>query len=154
MKLPRKYLGAAGNELVNNLVTQASNKGIPITVGDMVNLNITMRGKMGDPIIKTDLKESTGDAVTELKQQAVDFAKAKVDSAKHAVNDSLNAVKQQLSAKLKEQATKQFFGSKDSSATSPSVAETRKKVESGVKNTLHGFLNRKKKSLADAAKNQ
>ena len=149
MKLPRKYLGAQGNALVNNLVTQASNRGVPVTIGDVVSLNINMRGTIANPTIKTDLKEMAGDASNELKQQAVDFAKAKVDSTKHAVKDSANVIKQQVAAGLKEEAKKQLFGNKDSGSTKPSIDETKKKAESTIKNTLGSFLNKKKKSSVD-----
>ena len=151
MKLPRKYLGAQGNALINNLVTQASNKGVPVTIGDIVNLNVTMRGSLNNPTIKTDLKEATGDATAELKQQAVDFAKAKVDSTKHAVKDSVNVIKQQVTASLKEEAKKQLFGSKDSTGTKPSIDETKKKAESTIKNTLGSFF-KKKKNQTDTTK--
>jgi len=146
MKLPRKYLGAQGNALINNLVTQASNKGVPVTIGDIVNLNINMSGSFTNPTIKTNLKEAGGDATTELKQQAVDFAKAKVDSTKHVVRDSVKVIKQEVAANLKEEAKKQLFSSQDSANTKPSIDETKKKAESTIKNTLGGFLNRKKKS--------
>jgi hypothetical protein len=151
MKLPRKYLGAQGNALINSLVTQASNKGVPVTVGDIVNLNVTMRGSVTNPTIKTDLKEAAGDATAELKQQAVDFAKAKVDSTKHAVKDSMNAMKQQVTASLKEEAKKQLFASKDSGSAKPSIEESKKKAESTIKNTLGSFF-KKKKNQGDAAK--
>ena len=146
MKLPRKYLGAQGNELVNNLVTQASNKGMPISVGDVVNLNVTMRGSLNDPMIKTDLKESTGDAMAEVKQQAVDFAKTKVDDTKRAAKDSMNVIKQEVAANLKQAATKQLLGSNDSSGTKPSLDETKKKAESTIKNTVGSFFKKKKKN--------
>jgi AsmA-like C-terminal region len=151
MKLPRKYLGAQGNALINNLVTQASNKGVPINVGDIVNLDIKMGGSLADPTIKTDLKNVASDASDELKQQAVDFAKAKVDSTKLAVKDSVKVVKQQVVSNLKEDAKKQLFGSKDSTVTKPSIAETKKSAESTIKNTLGGFL-KKKKIQGDALK--
>jgi len=146
MKLPRKYLGAQGNALVDNLITQASNKGVPVTIGDVVNLNIIMRGSLNDPTIKTDLKESAADATAELKQQTVDFAKAKFDSTKHAVKDSVNMIKQQVAANLKEEAKKQLFGNSDSVNTKPSIEETKKKAESTIKNTLGNFLKKKKKT--------
>jgi len=144
MKLPRKYLGARGNELINNLVTQASNKGMPITVGDVVNLNVTMRGSLNDPTIKTDLKEAAGDATAQLQQQAVAFARSRVDSAKNLVADTVSVIKQQVASSLKQEATKQLFGSNDSSSTKASVDETKKKAESAIKNTLGGFLKKKK----------
>jgi len=146
MKLPRKYLGTQGNALVNNLVTQASNKGVPITVGDMVNLKITMRGNLNDPTIRTDLKESTQDATTELSQQAADFAKAKVDSTKRAVKDSVSVIKKEVAVNLKQEATRQLFGSNDSTGSKPSIDDTKKKAESTIKNTLGSLLKKKKKS--------
>ena len=146
MKLPRKYLGAQGNALVSNLVTQASNKGVPVTVGDVVNLKITMRGNLNDPAIKTDLKESTQDATAELSQQAADFAKAKVDSTKRAVKDSVSVVKKELAVNLKQEATRQLFGSSDSTSSKSSMDETKKKAESTIKNTLGGLLKKKKKT--------
>ncbi len=45
MKVPRKYLGTQGNNLINNLATQASNKGIPVNLGETVNLNVKMGGQ-------------------------------------------------------------------------------------------------------------
>ena len=153
MKLPRKYLGAQGNALINNLVTQASNKGVPITVGDVVNLNVIMRGSLNDPTIKTDLREAAGDATAELKQQAVDFAKTKVDSTKHAVKDSVNVMKQQVTASLKEEAKKQLFASKDSSVAKPSIEDSKKKAETTIKNTLGSFFKKKKQASAASIKN-
>ena len=148
MKLPRKYLGAQGNALINNLATQASNKGVPITVGDIVNLNVTMRGSVTNPTVKTDLKDVASDATAALKEQAADFAKAKVDSAKHVVKDSATAIKQQVTASIKDEAKKQLFGSKDSTTAKASLDDTKKKAESTIKNTLGGFF-KKKKSNSD-----
>jgi hypothetical protein len=105
-----------------------------------------MRGNLNDPTIKTDLKESAGDATAELSQQAVDFAKAKVDSTKHLVKDSMSVIKKEVAANLKQEATKQLFGGSDSTDSKPSMDETKKKAESTIKNTLGGFLKKKKKS--------
>jgi hypothetical protein len=146
IKLPRKYLGAQGNALVNNMVVQASNKGVPVKIDDIISLNVNMSGSITNPTIKTSLKEATGDASNELKQQAVEFAKAKVDSTKHAVRDSVNVIKQQVAADFREEAKKQLFGNKDSVETKPSIEDTRKKAETVIKNTLGGFLNKKKKT--------
>jgi len=145
MKLPRKYLGSRGNALINNLVTQASNKGVPVTVGDIVNLKINMRGSITDPTLKTDLREVAGDATAELKQQAVDFAKAKVDSTKTAVKDTMNSVKKQVVENLKQDLTKQLLQPKDSSNSKVSLDSTKKKTEAIIKSGLNNLLKKKKK---------
>jgi len=144
MNVPRKYLGTQGNALINNLATQASNKGIPITLGDIVHLNIKMGGTITNPTIKTDLKEVAGDLTKELKQQATDFAKAKIDSTKSAVRDSLVSVKNQVVNDVKQDLTKQLLQPKDSSGSKISLDSTKKKAESILKNGLNNFLKKKK----------
>jgi hypothetical protein len=153
MKVPRKYLGNQGNNLVNNLASQATSKGIPVKLGEVVNLNIKMGGKMTDPTIKTELKEVAGDAIKDMQQQAVDFAKAKVDTAKQTVKDSLSAVKSQVLNDLKNEAKDRLLGNKDS-AKNNAPAETKSKAEQTLKNTLNNFLNKKKKAAADTTGKQ
>jgi len=148
MKVPRKYLGNQGNNLVNNLASQAAGKGIPVKLGDVVNLNIKMGGKLADPTIKTELKEVAGDAVKDMQQQAVDFAKAKADTVKQTLKDTLSSVKKQVVADLKEEAMNRLLGNKDSVKTN-TPEDTKKKTEQTIKNTLNGFFNKKKKPASD-----
>ena len=153
MKVPRKYLGTQGNNLVNGLATQASSKGIPVTLGDVVNLNIKMGGSIANPSIKTDLKEVAGDAVADLKQQAADFAQAKADSAKQRVKDSVNAVKNQVVNDVKEDLKNKIFGNKDSVQTN-NTDSTKKKAEQTIKNTINDLFKKKKKAATDTTAKQ
>jgi hypothetical protein len=145
MKVPRRYLGSEGNNLVNNLATQASNKGIPVKMGETVNLNVKMEGSMINPSIKTDLKEVTGDAVADLKQQAADFAHEKVAAEKQKVKDSVTAVKNQVVADVKEDLKNKLLGTKDSTQKNSNLDSTKKNAEQTVKNTLNGLFKKKKK---------
>jgi hypothetical protein len=153
MKVPRKYLGTQGNNLINGLATQASNKGIPVTLGETVNLNVKMGGSLTNPSVKTELKEVAGDAVADLKQQAVDFAKEKVDVEKQKVKDSVNAVKNQVVNDVKEDIKNKIFGNKDSTKTS-NIDSTKKKAEQTIKNTFDGLFKKKKKPVADTTAKQ
>ena len=153
MKVPRKYLGTQGNNLINNLATQASSKGIPVKLGDVVNLNVKMGGSLTNPSIKTDLKEVAGDAVADLKQQAVDFAKEKVDVEKQKIKDSVAAVKNQVVNDVKEDIKNKIFGNKDSTKTS-NVDSTKKKAEQTIKNTVNDLFRKKKKPVADTTGKQ
>lgn len=152
MKLPRSYLGTNGNLLVNNLAAKANNKGIPIQLGETVELNIKMGGTINQPIINTDLKQSAVDASKELKQQANAFVQQKIDSSKQSFKDSLNSTKNLLITDLKNEAAKQFLGSKDS-ANKNGLEETKKKAEESIKGTINNLLNRKKKQ-SDSTINQ
>ena len=147
MKVPRKYMGKQGNKLVNDLVTQANIKGMPVKLGEMVDLNVKMTGSLSNPAIHIDLKQVAGDAIKELKQQAVDFAKEKAESMKQAVKDSVNAVKNQVAADLKDEIKDKIFGSKDSTQKTGNLDSTKKKAGETIKNTLVIFLKRKKNRL-------
>jgi len=143
MKVPRKYLGTQGNNLVNGLVTKANSKGIPVKVGEMVDLNVKMVGSLTNPNIQVDLKQVAGDAIQELQQQAVDFAKAKADSATKRIKDSLNAVKNQVVNDLKNDLKDKIFG-KDTAGVSGDSAKKPRPVDK-LKQTLGDVFNKKKK---------
>jgi hypothetical protein len=153
MKTPRKYLGEKGNALLNGLVTQANNKGIPAKIGDMVNLNIMMDGSITNPTIKTDLKEGAVDMGKELKQQAMDFAQQKIDNSKQIAKDSFNVVKKLAIDNAKEELKNQFLGNKDTANNkkpgSNLLDSSKKKTEETIRNTFNKLLNRKKKAVTE-----
>ena len=100
MKVPRALMGDKGNAYVNGLISQVNNKGVPLKLGDFINLKVNMGGTITSPVLKTDLKQAGSSLAEDLKQQATDFAKAKIDSTKKAVT---GAVKDTI-ASLKKQA--------------------------------------------------
>lgn len=138
LALPRTMLGSQGNALVDNLVSQANNKGIPVKLSDSVHLAIAMGGSMLKPSIKTDLKETTNS----IKSQATALVQAKVDSAKATIKDSVTAVKNQAVAAAKDQLTKQLLGNKDSSKPA-NIQDAGKQAGQTLKNTLGGLLKKK-----------
>jgi len=151
MKLPRKYLGTKGNALVNNLAAQANNKGIPVTVSDMVDLNVKMGGSISNPVIKTDLKQTAGDVTKELKQQATAFVQQKTEETKQTLKDTATAIKNQVVSDVKNELVKQLTGTKDSTNNS-SLKDTKQKTVETLKNTFGGLL--KKKKNVDTVKQQ
>jgi hypothetical protein len=154
MKVPRKYLGTEGNNLVNNLASQASSKGIPVKLGEVVNLSVKMGGSISNPSVKTDLKEVAGDAVADLKQQATDFAKEKVETEKQKIKDSVAVVKNQVINDVKEDVKNKIFGSKDSTQKTSNLDSTKKRAEQTLKNTFDGLFKKKKKPVADTTSKQ
>ena len=146
MKLPRSLMGEQGNKLVDNLVTQINNKGIPVKVGETVSLNILLGGFFKSPTIKTDLKQGAVNLADQLKQQALDFAKTKIDSTKQAitsaVKDSIASVKKQAMDAAKEEIARQLLG--DKNANSDSVKPAPKPVES-IKGLMNNLFKKKVK---------
>ena len=150
MKVPRKYLGTNGNALINNLTVQANNKGIPVALSDMVDLNVKMGGSISNPTIKTDLKQAAGDVTKELKQQATAFVQQKVDETKQTIKDTATAIKNQVITDVKGEIVRQLTnGPKDSSSKS-SLPYTKQKAVETVKNTFGSLL--RKKKIADSTK--
>ena len=144
MKVPRKLLGTNGNNLVNNLAAQANNKGIPIVLSDMVDLNVKMGGSMTNPTIKADLKQAAGDVTTELKQQATAFVQQKAVESKQTIMDSVTVIKKQVIADVKGELVKQLTNDTKDSSNKSSLSETKQKTVETLKNTVGNLLRKKK----------
>lgn len=149
MKVPRKYFGNEGNNLISGLVTQATSKGIPVKLGDMVDLSVKMTGSITNPSLKIDLQKVVGDATDELKEQAKDFAQQKIDSAKARVKDTINVIKDKAKEEIKEKLLEQVF-KKDTANTNLPADSSKKKSE--TLNKLKDLFKKPKKPAADTAK--
>ncbi len=146
LKLPRSLAGGQANAAVNNLVTQVNNKGVPVKLNDIINLNVKIGGSITNPVLKTDLKDAMGSTADNLKQQASDFVKAQVDSAKHQLRDTAQAIKKQLAKDAADELKKQLTGQKDTNTVAQANAadNTKTKLEESGKSMLNNFLKKKK----------
>lgn len=153
LALPRALLGQQGNGLVNNLVKQANNKGIPVNVGDTVYLNVLLGGNIMKPSVKTDLKEAAGKAADNLKDQATAMVKNKIDTVQQTLKDSLKHVKNEAVNAAKDELKKQLLGGKDTTGNGGSIQGAGKAAEKTLNNTLKGLLNKRKNTAADSTKN-
>jgi hypothetical protein len=149
MKLPRSMMGTQGNQLVNNLVTQINNKGVPVKVGDMVDLNLKLGGFIKSPTLKTDLKQGAANLADQMKQQVTDFAKAKIDSTKlavtNAVKDTVKSLKNQALNAAKEELAKRL--NRDSVTVADS-AKTKLNPKESLKGLMNNILKKKPKDTA------
>jgi hypothetical protein len=149
MKVPRKYMGTQGNNLLNNLASQATSKGLPVKLGETVNVSMVMGGSITNPSIKTALKEAAGDMIQDAKEQVINTVQQRIDSTKQVVKDSLKEVKKQVVEGVKDELKNKLFG-KDT--TSKADSTPKKKPAETIKNTLGNLLNKKKKAPADSTK--
>jgi hypothetical protein len=149
LALPRSMMGTAGNTLVNNLASQAQNKGIPINLGDSVHLQVLMAGNILKPSVKTDLRE----AASKLKEQAAELVKNKIDTVKNTVKDSIDQIKNTAVNSLKNELKNQLSGKKDTTQTTSGkpLENAGKQAGQSVKNTLNGLFG-KKKNTTDSTK--
>jgi hypothetical protein len=148
LKLPRALMGTQGNQLVNNLISAVNSKGIPVNVGETVNLKLDLGGTIKSPSIKVDLKQSGESLAAQMKTQVQEFAQAKIDSAKTAAKDTLNAIKKQLGDAAKDELQKRLFGTKDTTTVTDNTTAPKnaaEKTKESVKGLLNNFLKKKPK---------
>jgi hypothetical protein len=123
MKVPRSMLGNKGNQVIENLASQVTQRGVPVKLGETVNLNVKMLGTINNPDIRLDLKETATNLAQELKQQAKDIVQAKVDSSKKAVNDTIQSLKKEAVKQATDKLKEQLFKSRDT--VGPDSAKTK-----------------------------
>ena len=143
LALPRSVMGAQANSLINNLVKQAANKGVPVNVSDSVHLQVLLGGNITKPTYKTDLQETASSMAAGLKDQAATLVKNKVDTVKNTVKDSLNQIKNNATNAIKDQLAKQLSGQKDTANKQP-AQNAGKQAEQTLKNTVNGLFKKKK----------
>ncbi len=152
LKLPRSLMGTQGNQLVNNLVSAVNAKGVPVNVGETVNLKLGMGGTIKSPSIKVDLKQGAESLAAQMKTQVQEFAQAKIDSAKSAAKDTLNSIKKQLGDAAKDELKKTLFGTKDTTAvtdSTPAPKNATEKTKESVKGLLNNLIKKKPKDTTE-----
>ncbi|KAA8482765.1 AsmA-like protein [Arcticibacter tournemirensis] len=151
MKVPRALMGAKGNSLVNGLVTKVNNKGIPLNIGDKVDLQIKLEGSVTHPVVKTALKQSAASLAQSMKEQSAEFVRTKVEVAKQAavsaVKDSVASAKKQLLQSAAAQLSKKLSGSTDTSGNKQPAEKSLKETGKGLIKGINPF---KKKSAAES----
>ncbi|RYY38581.1 MAG: hypothetical protein EOO08_14015 [Chitinophagaceae bacterium] len=144
LKVPRSKMGTAANSYVNNLAAQAAARGLPVKIGETVNLKVNLGGTIRNPQLRTSLKESGASIAEDLKTQAIAIVKGKADSARNTLRDSLNAVKAQLAEDAKRKLLNGITGTKDSTAGT-GTDDIRKKAENTGRSILKGLFGKKEK---------
>ncbi len=147
LAIPRNEFGP-GNTALTGMVNSAQAKGIPVQLGDVVNVSALIGGTVTNPTVKTNLKEAAGNMMDQLKDNVTAVVTQKVDSLKdvgkekaRAEADKILADAQKRSDDLKAKLYKQADDAKTAA-----YAEA-DKVEKSYKNPLEKAA---KKAAADA----
>ncbi len=111
--IPRNDFGAA-NTALNSLTNQAKQKGLNITLSDIVDIDVLIGGLFTKPDVKISLHDAKKSFVDNVKNQLIDEAekrkkaieeeaKRRAEIQKQKAIDSLNKLKQQGIDKLNQQ---------------------------------------------------
>jgi hypothetical protein len=127
LNVPRQQLGKKGIVFVKNVVTQAADKGIPVNLGDAVNMNVQMSGTINSPDVKEDMNEVVDNAADNLKKEVNAFVNSKLDSAKRQLHNPSSVSKKNMYVQT-------GYKSKSGVKTKKSSVSAKKKsVQSGSK---------------------
>lgn len=104
IEMPRAQFGGAANQVLDNLVTQAAGKGLNITPGETVNLDVIIKGTFTDPEVSFGLSGVMDDAVDQLRDQLKQRLQDEVDQVRDRVEDqvreTVDEARQKVQAEL------------------------------------------------------
>jgi len=104
MEIPTSKIPAAATGVINQMIASANSRGANFSMSEKVKVNVGVGGTVKNPVITTDLKETGGKAVQQLKEQA----KEEIDKLKKEAEEKARAeadrLKKEAEAKAKAEA--------------------------------------------------
>ncbi len=104
MKIPREEMGAQANAFVDGLVAQAAGKGIDVNLGEIIPVNVKIKGKVSDPEITTDLMEQGKNIMDDVKDQIIQTATDHINEKLEDVDAEIQKKVDEIMSKATEQA--------------------------------------------------
>ncbi|HEU4719326.1 MAG TPA: AsmA-like C-terminal region-containing protein, partial [Bacteroidia bacterium] len=146
LAIPRDEFGPA-NTALNGLVSQANSKGVPVQLGDVVNVAAIFGGTVTNPTVSTNLKQAGTNLMDQLKDNLTNVVTQKVDSVKNvAVNKACDEAQKQLDQAVKAAADAKAAAYKAADDAKTAAYAEADKTEKSYKNPLEKAA---KKALAD-----
>ncbi len=109
MRIPRSAFGSGANQLLDDLVSRASSRGLDFTPGDHVNVDVKITGTFSDPRITVDPGEGLATAATRIKEQVTERAteeiERRVEQAETAVREELSVRAEQIMEEAERRAS-------------------------------------------------
>lgn len=138
MNIPTSKMPSAATGAINGLISQANAKGANFSMSENIKMNLKMGGTVTNPTVGTDIKETGGKMVDQLKDKAkaeADRLKAEAEAKARAEADRL---KSEAEAKAKAEADKL---KKEAEAKAKAEAdklkkEAEKKAKDALKNVF------------------
>ena len=100
VEMPRAQFGGAANQVLDNLVSQANAKGLQITPGEKVNLDVVIGGTITRPEVSFGLSGMMTDAISNMRDQL----QQKVDDARQQVIDRVDEIRSEVENRVQETA--------------------------------------------------
>jgi AsmA-like C-terminal region/AsmA family len=147
--IPRAEFGPA-NTALKGMESAVQAKGIPLKVGDVVNVQALFAGTTTNPTVTTNLKEAGGNLIDNLKDTIKGTIIHKVDSVKTVgINKACEEAQKQLDQAVKKAAEIKASAYKLADDAHTAAFTEADKLEKSYKNPLEKAA---KKAAADAAR--
>jgi len=94
-RVPRSIMGAAANQMADGLAAQASKLGVPVKLGENIDIDLLIKGTMDKPIITPTLKGGSGNVADDLKKQAEEELKRQAAELENKAREEAEKLKNQ-----------------------------------------------------------
>lgn len=94
-RVPRSIMGAAANQVADGLAAQASKLGVPVKLGETIDIDLLIKGTMDKPIITPSLKGGSGNVADDLKKQAEEELKRQAAELENKAREEAEKLKNQ-----------------------------------------------------------
>jgi AsmA-like C-terminal region len=151
-EIPRSEFGTQANNFADQLLSSANKKGMEIKMSDKIKFAALIGGTITKPTITTNLKEIAGNAIKDLKQQAVQVLEQKKEEVIADVKAKASVEAEKILAQAKEQADK--IKVEAANLSQQIIAESEKQavaLENGGANVFEKLANKK---LAETARKE
>lgn len=98
LNMPRSVLGKEAGALIDKLSGAAANLGVNYNMAEIIPVNLFITGTVTDPVVKTGLRNATGQAVDDLKNKAKEALEQKRREAEAKIRKEME--KQLAAAKI------------------------------------------------------
>jgi len=104
LDIPRNEFGSAANDVYENLVKQASAKGLDLNKSETVNVMLRITGTFTDPKIGLDLKDNVANTKADIKEAVQEKVQEEVQKVKEEVKEQANEEIDKIMKDAEEQA--------------------------------------------------
>jgi cell division septum initiation protein DivIVA len=98
LDIPRADFGGSANNVLNGLVSDASKKGMKVSMGDVVPVTLLIGGTVRDPKVTAGIKQALSGVVEDLKQQAIAQVQKKKEEVVAKAKDEANKLIEEADA--------------------------------------------------------
>ncbi|MFW5819988.1 MAG: AsmA-like C-terminal region-containing protein [Bacteroidota bacterium] len=105
-EIPREQFGSTANEFLDDLASQARQKGFDISPGDLIKVTVKVGGTFSDPDVKLGTKQVISDTKEQVREAVEQRVQEEVDKVKDEVTEKVGEEAEKIMQRAEEEAEK------------------------------------------------